>query len=140
MKVNYKKLNENALTPTRAHANDAGLDLYVSAVEWITPMKQKCHSHIAFEIPQGYVGLLFPRSSVSNTDMQMSNSVGVIDSDFRGGVSGVFNVVGNSPKPYKVGDRFAQLIIIPYPQVELHEIDELQTTERGTGGYGSTGK
>jgi len=98
-----------------------------------------CHSDIAMEIPDGYVGLLFPRSSVSSTDMRLTNCVGVIDSVYRGEVSAKFDNKPNG-KRYYVGDRFAQLVIVPYLDVQPIEADTLSDTERGNGGYGSTGQ
>ena len=138
MVVRYKKLNEKAKEPLKAHIEDAGFDLYCSrcgyeGLNWV------CHSDIAFEIPEGYVGLIFPRSSIANTGMLLSNSVGVIDSSYRGEVSAKFRVVNNEHH-YREGERFAQMIIIPYPQIKLLESDELSDTERGAGGYGSSGK
>ena len=138
MVVKYKKLSDDAITPTKAHPEDAGMDLYCSrcgfeGINWV------CHSDIAFEIPEGHVGLIFPRSSISNTGMLLCNSVGVIDSIYRGEVSAKYMVVNNE-HIYREGERFAQMIIIPYPQVELLESDDLSVTKRGEGGYGSSGK
>ena len=97
--------------------------------------------------------LLFPRSSNRKTEAYLTNSVGVIDSGYRGEVMACFKRRDNDvfpehkdtfiiehQAPYKVGDRFAQLMIVPYPQIEFEEADELSNTERGAGGYGSTGK
>ncbi len=97
------------------------------------------HSDIAVEIPAGYVGLLFPRSSVCKTGLRLTNSVGVIDSDYRGGITAVFDY-NKSGEQYKVGDRFAQLMIVAAPYVVFHEAKTLSKTARGEGGYGSTGK
>lgn len=124
--------------PTKAHDDDAGFDLYVSRAchemgLWV------CHSDIAFEIPNGYVGLVFPRSSISKTDMRLANSVGVIDAGYRGEVSAKFDC-NPTGKRYQTGDRFAQIIFIPYPNITLQESDELTDTQRGDGGYGSSGK
>jgi len=98
------------------------------------------------EIPKGYVGLVFPRSSIRKTDLSLTNSVGVIDSGYRGELQATFkkvygpNDVRIDQTDYKVGDRIAQIIIIPYPQITFVEVDELSITERGEGGFGSTGK
>ena len=137
MIIKYKKLREDAKAPYKAHIEDAGFDLYCSrcgyeGLNWV------CHSDIAFEIPKGYVGLVFPRSSITNTGMLLGNSVGVIDSNYRGEITAKFRVVNNEHY-YREGERFAQLIIIPYPQVEMSESEELSATERGAGGYGSSG-
>ena len=96
---------------------------------------------IAMEIPEGYVGLIFPRSSIHKTSMRLTNAVGVIDSGYRGEISAVFDVSGyDEVNFYNVGDRAAQIIIMPYPHVEFEEAEELSSTERGTGGFGSSGK
>ena len=140
LKVRIKKLVENAVIPHYAKSGDAGLDLTVTKVKH-KKGKVKYYSGLAFEIPQGYVGLLFPRSSNANKDLLMTNSVGVIDSGYRGEVTAVFQKTTLlQPEKYHIGDRFAQLIILPYPQIEFEEVEELSTTERGANGYGSTGK
>ena len=135
MKVKIKKLRERAIIPKDAKPGDAGIDL--SAADrsvkgiWIT-----YYTGLAIEIPEGYVGLLFPRSSVYKTEQRLANSVGVIDSGYRGEIMMKFN---RSMKEYQVGDRIGQLIILPYPQIEFEEVKELSETNRGTGGFGSTG-
>ena len=96
---------------------------------------------IALEIPNGFVGLVFPRSSIRNTELTLSNSVGVIDSGYRGELQATFNKLnGLDSIAYNVGDRVVQLIIIPHPTTEFEEVNELNNTERGAGGFGSTGK
>ena len=140
LKVRIKKLVENAVIPRYAKSGDAGLDLTVTKVKH-KKGKVKYYSGLAFEIPQGYVGLLFPRSSNANKDLLLTNSVGVIDSGYRGEVTAVFQKTTLlQPEKYHIGERFAQLIILPYPQIEFEEVEELSTTERGANGYGSTGK
>lgn len=144
MKVKIKKLNENAVVPTKAHATDAGFDLYCTSKEVDWDKRQIiCHTGLAFEIPEGFVGLLFPRSSVSNKPLIMANSVGVIDSCYRGEVTAKFNITDmrqSGMNHYQVGNKVAQIIIIPYPEIEFEEADDLSETDRGTGGYGSTGR
>lgn len=138
MKVNIK-LIEDGKMPVKMHETDAGFDCY--ARELVNLRNQiKYNLGFAIEIPQGHVGLVFPRSSVCKTGLSMSNSVGVIDSDYRGEVSAVYNNVDTEKERYKVGDRVCQLIIIPYPEIELKQVERLSETERGEGGYGSTGK
>lgn len=137
MEVRYKKLSKKAKEPSRAHKGDAGYDLYVSRCGYEREV-WVCHSDVAFEIPEGHVGLVFPRSSIADTAMMLSNSVGVIDSCYRGEVSAKFRVV-DVGRVYREGDRFAQLVIIPYPEVVLVESDKLSDTDRGEGGYGSSG-
>jgi dUTP pyrophosphatase len=112
---------------------------------------------IALEIPEGFVGLIFPRSSIRKTGLQLSNSVGVVDSGYRGELQATFNKLfggeamydemkvnsashTNINDWYKVGDRVCQIMIIPHPTVDLIEVDELSETLRGEGGFGSTGK
>lgn len=154
MKVKIKKLVSEAVIPAYAKPGDAGMDLTAVKVEY--DRVSKCfiyHSGLAFEVPEGHVMLLFPRSSNRKTEAYLTNSVGVIDSGYRGEVMACFKRRDNDvfpehkdtfiiehQAPYKVGDRFAQLMIVPYPQIEFEEADELSDTERGAGGYGSTGK
>ena len=137
MKVKVKKLVPEAKIPKYARENDAGLDLTVTSVEDIGLNYTKYGFGLAFEIPVGYVGLLFPRSSCYKKEQVMSNAVGVIDSSYRGEVSAV--MFGRSIEKYEVGERAAQLIIMPYPQIDLEEVEELSETDRGQGGFGSTG-
>jgi dUTP pyrophosphatase len=95
---------------------------------------------VALEIPKGFVGLVFPRSSIRKTALQLSNSVGVIDSGYRGELQATFNkLFGGASTTYEVGDRVAQIMIIPHPPIEFEEADTLSDTERGEGGFGSTG-
>ena len=140
MKVKIKKLNESAVIPKYAKEGDAGLDLTATAYKVNEKGQYIYTSDLALEIPDGYVGLLFPRSSICKKDLEMTNSVGVIDSNYRGPIKSVFNPTCEDPEVYELGERFAQLIIIPYPKIEFEEVDELSETERGSGGYGSTGK
>jgi dUTP pyrophosphatase len=96
---------------------------------------------LAMEIPEGFVGLIFPRSSIRKTDLSLTNCVGVIDSGYRGELQATFRKErGVVSKKYEVGDRIAQIMIIPHPPIEFVEADELSNTERGDGGFGSTGK
>jgi dUTP pyrophosphatase len=141
MKVKIKKLHPDAVIPKYAKTGDAGLDL--TAVSGIHDKEHNLLVYgtgLAFEIPAGYVGLLFPRSSIYSRNISLSNSVGVIDSGFRGEVKFKFRLadVGFYCQ-YMVGERIGQLIILPYPQIEFEEVRELSKTERGVGGYGSTG-
>ena len=147
MEVKIKKLVEGAVIPSYAKPGDAGLDL--TAVRYDYKKDIDCHVYgtgIAVEIPEGYVGLVYPRSSNRKTDAYMPNSVGIIDSGYRGEIMVSFKLrdykegqIQQLFKPYEVGDRIAQLIIVPYPKIEFKVVDELSTTERGEGGHGSTG-
>lgn len=137
MKVKIKRLSETAKIPTYAKHGDAGMDLYVDSII-SENIYQVCYGFgVAIEIPEGHVGLVFPRSSVYKTGLHLANSVGVIDSGYRGEITAFFTK-HNSGQYYKVGDRACQLIIIPYPQIEFEE-GELSETERGESGYGSSG-
>ena len=148
MEVKIKKLVEKAVIPSYAKPGDAGLDLIAVSYDYKEDID--CHIYgtgIAVEIPEGYVGLIYPRSSNRKTDAYMCNHVGVIDSGYRGEIMVSFKnrdkYIDNIPqlfKPYEVGDKIAQLIIVPYPKIEFKVVDELSTTERGEGGHGSTGK
>jgi dUTP pyrophosphatase len=142
MKLKIKKLHENAVIPSYAHSTDAGLDL--TAVEVNNSSMNNFIEYdtgLSIEIPEGHVGLLFARSSVSKTSLVLANSVGVIDSGYRGSVKVRFKHVENGfVKPYSVGERVAQLIILPYPKVEIEEVKDLSDSDRGQGGFGSTGE
>ena len=144
MKVSFKKLSPNAITPSYAKDGDAGLD--ISAITYTINKEHsfiEYHTGLAFEIPEGYVGLLFPRSSVSKKDVSLANCVGVVDSGYRGEITFRYKFDSDSyfanVKRYQDGDRVGQLVIIPYPEIELQEVKHLTTSSRGVGGYGSTG-
>ena len=139
MKVRIKRLNENSVIPTYAKHGDAGMDLTATSKTYDENGNVVYGTGIAVEIPEGYVGLVFPRSSICKTDLLLTNAVGVIDSGYRGEIMAKFAYVRMNNKKYEVGDRIAQLIIIPYPQIEFEEVDELSESERGAGGYGSSG-
>lgn len=138
MKVKIKKLHEDAVIPSYAKHGDAGMDLYSVRMERDDNQNDVHYIGLAIEIPEGHVGLLYPRSSISKTSCLLRNSVGVIDSGYRGEIMVKFGCSTNL-SCYKVGDRVAQLIIMPYPQIELEEVEELSDTDRGEGGFGSTG-
>ena len=138
MKVKIKKLHPDAIIPKYAKLGDAGLDL--TAVDVAADGNTLTYkTGLAVEIPPWHVGLLFPRSSVYKTGQSLTNCVGVIDSGYRGEIMMKFTL---SPyaKEYDIGDRVGQLLIMPYPRIDFVEVDELTATERGEGGYGSTGK
>lgn len=152
MKVNVKKLDSNAVLPTYAKHGDAGMDLTATS-KWYDESGNVCYgTSLAFEIPHGYVGLLFPRSSNTKKDLILGNSVGVIDSGYRGEVVFKFKALDTHymqdgkltflkkdfMQEYNLGDRIGQIIILPYPQIEFNLVDELSTTDRGVGGFGST--
>ena len=137
MKVKMKKLDSDAVIPRYAKPGDAGMDL--TAVWMNQEMDMITYgTGLAVEIPEGHVGLLFPRSSIYKTKMSLTNAVGVIDSGYRGEIMMKFKMTDNRTM-YKVGDRVGQLLIMPYPLVEFEEVSELSSSDRGVGGYGSTG-
>lgn len=139
MKVKVKKISESALLPTKAHATDAGYDLYASSKEVDEFGNAVYGTGIAVEIPKGYVGLVFPRSSIYKYALALSNAVGVIDSGYRGEIMAKFRRTQYCENEYQLGERIAQLIIIPYPEVEFELATELSDSDRGVGGYGSSG-
>jgi dUTP pyrophosphatase len=139
--VKVKKLDPNAVIPSYSKVGDAGMDLTITREIENTSFSVSYGFGIAMEIPKGFVGLVFPRSSVRNQDLILSNCVGVIDSGYRGELQATFKKTnGLDSIKYKVGERGAQIIILPYPTIYMTEVPELSDTERGTGGFGSTGK
>lgn len=141
MKINIKKLTSLAVSPWKAHLTDAGFDLYATSKAYDEDGNVVYGCGLAFEIPEGYMGLVFPRSSNARTQLLLSNSVGVIDSGYRGEVTAKFKCLSTfHDAEYKIGERFAQLIIMPIPAVEFEVVEELSDSERGVGGYGSSGK
>lgn len=171
IKVKIKKLHKDAVIPQYAHLTDAGLDLTAVSKTYDEYGNVVYGFGLSFEIKEGYVGLIFPRSSIHKHYITLTNSVGVIDSGYRGEVTAKFshnrcvvssrslkerirhlitswlvkrddislNVTRFDGQDYKVGDRVAQMIIIPYPKVMFEEVQELSDSDRGTNGYGSTG-
>lgn len=138
MELKIKQLHKDAKLPKYANPLDAGLDLVAVDKEYDQANGVISYSTgLAFEIPEGYVGLLFPRSSVYKTNLSLSNCVGVLDAGYRGEVSFKFKINGN--KVYDVGARIGQLVVVKIPKMEPKFVDELTDTVRGQGGYGSTG-
>lgn len=139
--VKIKKLHKDAVVPKYAKSGDAALDLTAVSIDHISEDTVKYDIGLAFEIPEGYVGLIYPRSSICKKDLILSNSTGVVDSGYRGSVQAFFKKTkGMRSNCYAVGDRICQIMIVPYPKVELIEVEELSETERGQGGFGSSGK
>lgn len=179
MNVKIKRLSDEAVIPTYAHPTDAGMDITATR-RWTDEYGNICYgTDLAFSLPEGYAMLIFPRSSVSKYDLSLCNSVGILDSSYRGelifkftptlavcGISEdnddddteswdlgdddvIIAIPGSTPylpknimhwdqSLYNVGDKIGQIVIIPYPHIEFDEVDELDETERGTGGFGST--
>ena len=138
--INIKKTNELATIPKYAHSTDAGMDLVAVSMN-DTDEYIEYDTGIALEIPKGYVGLVFPRSSVSKLDLVQANSVGVIDSSYRNSIKVRFKKLkDDGVGRYVPGERIAQLIILPYPMIGFNEVEKLSDSDRGLGGFGSTGK
>jgi dUTP pyrophosphatase len=146
MQLKVKKLNPEAVLPSYATDGSNGLDLTATGVIH-RDNTIEVHTGISVEIPEGYVGLLFPRSSVAKKNLMLANSVGVIDSDYRGELILQFKIIPEDSKAglfkyakaYKTGERVGQLVLMEVPKVEVVEAEELEDTERGVGGFGSTG-
>ena len=139
MKVKVMKLDAGATIPKYAKPGDAGMDLYAVSQKFDDHGNYVFGTGLAMEIPEGHVGLIFPRSSISKTAHSLRNAVGVIDSGYRGEIMMKFDINTHNSPVYDVGDRIAQIIIMPYPKVEFEEVFELADSERGSGGFGSTG-
>ena len=141
--MKFKRLSETAIIPTRGTEEAAGLDLYadIQKVVSIYPGKTKMiPTNIAMEIPDGYYGQLAIRSGISTKkDLGLINGIGVIDSDYRNAVGGPVHNYGKEVQSIQPGERIAQIIIQPYLKVSVEEVEELSSTERGLGGFGSTG-
>jgi len=144
LEIRFKKLDPKAVKPNYAHFQDACVDLY-STKRFTTRdrngMMFTYHTGLAIEIPDGHVGFIIPRSSIStNTGLMLANSVGVIDAGYTGEI--LVKMKDMSPAGtgnlYEVGDKIAQLIILPFPKLEFEEVDELESSERGSNGFGST--
>ena len=142
MKVKIKKLHESAVIPSIQKEGDCGMDLTATSCTLVDEGEYgyiEYGTSLSIEIPIGYVGLVFPRSSVSNTGLWLANSVGVIDCGYRGEIKCRFKAIPDTKK-YEVGDRVAQLIIMPIVDIIFDEVVELTETDRGSEGFGSTNK
>lgn len=143
MKIKFSKVNVEAITPTRAHPGDAGLDLYAISYKYENGYYDY-DTGIAVEIPEGFVGLICPRSSLCKKDLMLTNHIGILDSGFRGTLSARFKETSHKkklPEIYTKGERVAQLVVVPYIETVLKEVpyDKLSKTERDIGGFGSSG-
>lgn len=138
--LKIKKLNEAAETPSYACPGDAGLDLKAVTVS-VTEDYIEYGTGLAIEIPYGFAAFIFPRSSISNYSLILANSVGVIDSGYRGELKIRFKKIGDKDKIYNLGDKVAQLVLIPIAiATSIEVVEELAPTNRGIGGFGHTGK
>ena len=139
--MKIKLLDKNCI-PTKAHEIDAGYDLRSRVCTCVFPRDTEfIPTGVCVDIPVGYVGLLFPRSSISKTPLRMANSVGVIDSGYKGEITvPLYNTDEVEIRDINLYERIAQLVIVPCMDLQLEVVDDLGTSERGTGGFGSTGK
>ena len=143
-KVNIKKLNDKAMIPTYGSPFSAGADLYACEEGDITVAAGETrlvHTGISMEIPEGYVGLIYARSGISvKRGLAPANKVGVIDSDYRGEIMVALYNQSGKEQVVASGERIAQIVFTPYVAADFFEVDELCDTERGEGGFGSTGR
>ena len=144
MELKIKRVREDAMLPTRGDSKAAGIDLYACIDKPITILPNATvmiPSGIACEFPEGYFGLMLPRSSVGvKRKLTLANTAGVIDESFRGEIMMAFKNNGDVYQTIEPRERLAQLILLPYFTYNIVETDFLSTTERGEGGFGSTGK
>ena len=143
MEVKFKKLSEDAVIPSYANAGDAGMDLtatrFTQEFDKSGKMVLVYHTDLAVEIPEGYVGLLCMRSSVSQKSLMMCNATGVLDAGYRGEIMGKFKLTTDAlPTIYQPGEKFAQLVIVPFLTAEITVAEELSEAERNEKGFGST--
>lgn len=141
MLLNFTKLSPEAVLPTYAHDDDCAVDLTAINISYKDDILTY-HTGLAVEIPQGYAGLIMPRSSISKTTLALANSVGLIDVGYTGEVMVKFrklNEYGGNLQ-YMPGDRVAQLLIVPIAKVVPVWTDTTKTTQRGSGGFGSSGR
>lgn len=140
MKMKIRKLTDEAVMPKYAHSDDAAMDLTATSVNIVDKGSfgyREYGTGLAIDIPKGFAGLIFPRSSISETGLILSNSVGVVDPGYHGEIKARFKEIPDS-HTYGVGDRVAQLMVIPVDRVEWEQVDDLGTSERGEKGFGST--
>ena len=144
MIINLKKVNENAVIPTRGSDFAAGYDLYACIDEDIVVKAGetvKIPTGIAVEIPEGYAGLVYARSGLApKKGLAPANKVGVVDADYRGEILVFLHNHSNNDAVIEVKERIAQLVVTPFLSVEFNEVSELSETVRGEGGFGSTGR
>lgn len=142
VEVKVKLLHENAVMPYYSHDGDGCMDITAVDVHMIEGDGFgyiEYSTGLSFEFPKGYVMLAFPRSSVSNTGLILSNAVGVIDHGYRGEIKARFKYVKGTAM-YDPGDRIFQIMLVARPEMVMKQVDELGTSERSKGGFGSTGK
>lgn len=144
MELKFKRLKDSAVLPIRGTKGAAGIDLtctnITTTLNEANQLMLVYHTDLAVEIPKGYVGLLVPRSSIWKKSLMLTDSLGIIDADFRGEIVAIMKATTDTvPAIYKQGERFCQLVILKKPEYTIKEVEELSKTERGEGGFGSTG-
>lgn len=145
MEVKFETLLYDAKEPTYGTADSAGADLYAAGLDEALPIlpgeTKVIHTGICVEIPKGYVGLVFARSGMATKrGLAPANKVGVIDSDYRGEIMVALYNHGCEFEHVEPGERIAQLVVVPFVHCDFKQVDELSETDRGNGGFGSTGK
>ena len=139
MVIKIKKLTENATSPKYAKEDDAGMDFYASESSIVLPNERKLISTgIAMAIPKGYVGLIWDKSGIASKH-GLKTMAGVIDSGYRGEIKILIHNLSNEPYTIESGNKIAQMLIQPVEQKKIQEVLELEETDRGDGGFGSTG-
>ena len=144
MELKFKRLKDRAVLPIRGTKGAAGIDLtctdITTALNEANQLMLVYHTDLAVEIPEGYCGLLVPRSSIWKKSLWLTDNIGILDSDFRGEIQAYMKATTDVvPAIYKPGERFCQLVIVPVPDYTITEAENLTETERGDGGFGSTG-
>lgn len=144
MELKFKRLKDSAVLPIRGTKGAAGIDLtctdITTTLNEANQLMLVYHTDLAVEIPEGYVGLLIPRSSIWKKSLWLTDNVGVIDSDYRGEIMAIMKATTDAvPAIYKKGERFCQLVVVPIADYTIVESSELTPTNRGENGYGSTG-
>lgn len=140
MKLKVKKLHQNAVIPSYATPGASAFDLYAIRDTYLYPgMTTLIDLGLAFEIPEGFEIQIRPRSGLSSKT-KVRVSFGTVDSDYRGEVKVIVDNIGQSGYEVKVGDRIAQAVLAPVTKASIEEVTELEQTQRGDGGFGSTGK
>ena len=141
VKLSVKRLTDTAKIPTYAHDGDACFDIYSDGIVDIGGSSQVHSTGLKFDIPDGYAMMIYSRSGMGfKDDTRLANCVGVIDSTYVGEVKVKLACDSDIPVAYYFGDRIAQAMLIPVPVVEFEEVDDVEDTERGDGGFGSSGK
>lgn len=140
VRVRIKKLCDEARIPQYAELGDAAMDVFATS-KFLKDKFTEYGTGLSLEVPEGYVCLIFPRSSVTKKDLMLKNSVGILDSGYRGELMCRYKRTEKGVhEDYEIGERVAQIMILPYPKIVFLESEELSETKRGSGGFGSTGR